>query len=79
VVVDEIFEVVKVGPVAKLGPPVGAAYQLIVPAEAVAPKLTVPGPHRDPVVVFVIVGTVLTVATTAVLVPVVQPFDVAST
>ena len=37
-------------------PPVDAAYQLSVPAEAVAPKVTVPGPHRLPGVVPVIVG-----------------------
>jgi hypothetical protein len=78
-VVDEILGVVKIVPVPKPGPPVGVVYQLIVPAEAVAPKLTVPGPHLDPVVVLVIVGMGLTVATTAVLVPVVQPLEVAST
>jgi hypothetical protein len=78
-VVDEIPGVVKVVPVPKLTPPFGAEYQLIVPAEAVAPKLTVPGPHLDAGVVFVIVGIVLTVATTAVLDAVVQPFEVAST
>ena len=65
--------VVKVVPVPKLAPPVEAAYQLIVPAEAVAPKPTVPVPHRDAGVIPLIVGMALTVAVTAVLVPVVQP------
>ena len=35
-------------------PPVGASYQLIVPSEAVAPKVTVPGPQTDPVVVLMV-------------------------
>ena len=60
-------------------PPVEAEYQLIVPALAVAPSITVPVPHLDPGVVPVIVGIVLTVAITAVLVAVVQPLFVAST
>ena len=60
-------------------PPVEAAYQFIVPAEAVAPRVTVPASHLDPGVVPVIVGVVLTVAVTAVLAPVVQPLAVAST
>ena len=76
---DEILGVVKVVPVPKLAPPVAAAYQLIVPAEAVAPRTTVPVPHLDPGAVLIIVGIVLTVASTAVLDPVVQVFDVAST
>ena len=73
--------VVKVVPVPKLGPPVKAAYQLIVPAGAVAPKPTVPVPHLDVGVVPLIIGMVFTVAVTAVLVPVVQPvaITVAST
>ena len=66
-------------PVPRLVPPVAAAYQLIVPAEAVAPRFTVPVPQTDPGVVPVIVGTAFTVAITAVLVAVVQPPFVAST
>ena len=58
---DEILCVVKVVPVPKLVPPVAAAYQLIVPAEAVAPRATVPVPHLDPGVDPVIAGMVLTV------------------
>ena len=59
-------------------PPVEAAYQLMVPVDAVAPKVTVPVPQREAGVVPVIVGISLTVAVTAVLVAVVQP-EVAST
>ena len=66
-------------PVPRLVPPVAVAYQLIVPAEAVAPRVTVPVPHTLPGVVPVIVGTGLIVATTAVLVAVVHPALVAST
>jgi hypothetical protein len=36
-------------PVPKLVPPVAAAYQLMVPALAVAPKVTVPVPQRQTV------------------------------
>ena len=32
-------------------PPVEAAYQLMVPADAVAPRVTVPVPHTEPGVV----------------------------
>ena len=71
--------VVKLVPVPKLEPPVAAAYQLIVPADAVAPSVTVPVPQTLPGVVPVIVGAVFTVARTAILVAVVQPPDVAST
>ena len=60
-------------------PPVAAAYQLIVPALAVAPNVTVPVPHLESGVVPVMVGTVFTVAVTAVLVSVVHPLSVAST
>ena len=49
------------------------------PAEAEAPRVTVPVPHLEPGVVPVIVGIVFTVAVTAVLEAVVQPFAVAST
>ena len=77
-VVVEIIGVVKDVPVPSEDPPVGAAYQLIVPAEAVAPRVTVPVPQTDPGVVLVIVGTVLTVAVTDVLEAVVHPLTVAS-
>ena len=66
-------------PVPRLVPPVAAAYQFIVPAEAVAPRVTVPVPQLLPGVVPVIAGSVFTVATTAVLAAVVQPPLVAST
>lgn len=77
-VVDEIFGVVKLLPVPRLVPPVEAAYQLIVPAEAVAPSKIVPEPQTLPSVVPVIVGIVFTVAVTGVLEVVVQPLSVAS-
>ncbi len=60
-------------------PPVAAAYQLIVPALAAAPNVTVPLPHTELGVVPDIVGIAFTVATTAVLLAVVQPVAVAST
>ena len=66
-------------PVPREEPPDEAAYQFIVPAEAVAPNVTVPDPHTEPGVVPVMVGIVFTVAVTAVLEAVVQPFAVAST
>ena len=77
--VDDIDGVTKLVPVPKLAPPEDAAYQLIVPADDVAPKVTVPVPQVLPGVVPVIVGNGVTVATTAVLVVVVQPEKVAST
>lgn len=70
---------VKLVPVPNELPPVDAAYQLIVPVDAVAPNVTVPVPQRDPEVDPVIDGVVFTVATTAVLDAVVQPLFVAST
>ena len=69
---------VKLVPEAKLEPPVGEAYQLIVPADATAVKVTVPGKQRLAGVA-VTVGIGFTVAVTVVLVAVVQPFAVAST
>jgi hypothetical protein len=54
-------------------------YQFIVPADAVAPRATVPEPHTEPGVVPIMLGTVFTVATTEVLEAVVQPLFVAST
>jgi hypothetical protein len=53
--------VVNEEPVPREVPPVGAAYQLIVPAEAVAPSVTVPVPQREAGEVAVIEGVVLTV------------------
>ena len=66
-------------PVAKLVPPVAAAYQLMVPALAAAPNTTVPVPQRLLSVTPDILGMAFTVAVTAVLVAVVHPFAVAST
>ena len=66
-------------PVPKLAPPVGLAYQLTIPADAVAPSITVPVPQRLFGVVDVMVGISFIVAITAVLVPVVHPLAVAST
>ena len=74
----DIVGVIKLIPVPKLEPPVAAAYQLIVPADPVAPNVTVPVPQTLPGVDPVIVGIVFTVASTAVLDPVVQPLAVAS-
>ena len=71
--------VVKEVPVPSDTPPLDAAYQLIVPADAVVAKATVPVPQRDPSVVPVIVGTVYIYALTNVLDAVVQPLSVAST
>jgi hypothetical protein len=64
VVVTDIEGVVKLPPVPKALPPVAAAYQDIVPAEAVAPKITVPVPDLEPGVVPVMVGTAETVIVT---------------
>ncbi len=66
--VEEIEGVVNDVPVPKLDPPEEAAYQLrvAVPLEAVAPKLKVPAPQREAGVEEAMVGTALTVATTAV-------------
>ena len=77
--VVEIEGVVNVVPVPREDPPINAAYQLIVPAEAVAPRETVPVLQRLAGVVAVMVGIVLTVATTAVLDVVVHPLAVAPT
>ena len=66
-------------PVPNEVPPLDTEYQLIVPALALAPKVTVPVPHLDPGVVDEIVGIVLIVAVTAVLLAVVHPPEVAAT
>ena len=52
---------------------------MIVPALALAPKVTVPVPQFEPGVVDDIVGIVLIVALTDVLLAVVHPIEVAST
>ena len=71
--------VVNVFPIPNEIPPVEVAYQLRVPALAVAPNTTVPVPHLLFGVVEIIVGIVFTVAKIAVLVEEVHPFSVAST
>ena len=78
-VVADILGVVNDAPVETLVPPVAPAYQLMVPALAVAPNTTVPVPQRLAGVLAVMVGIAFTVATTAVLAAVVQPLAVAST
>jgi hypothetical protein len=65
-VVVEIEGVVKEVPVPREAPPVEAAYQLSVPAEALAPSVTVPVPQRLAGVFPVMVGIGLMVAATAV-------------
>ena len=76
--VVEIEGVVNVVPVPSEAPPVAAANQLIVPAEAVASNETVPVAHRLSGEVLVIVGIALTVAITAERDVVVHPLFVAS-
>ena len=68
--------VVKEVPDPREVPPVGAAYQEIVPAEAVAPIVTVPVPQIAAGVVPVMVGGVLMVASTAERAEVQVPFEV---
>jgi hypothetical protein len=63
-VVELILGVVKLVPVPRELPPVEAEYQLIVPALAVAPRVTVPVPHLVAGVVPVIEGTGVTVTAT---------------
>ena len=70
--------VVNVVPVPSEAPPVNAANQLIVPADAVASSETVPVAHRLSGPVLVIVGMAFIVAITGVLELVVHPFAVAS-
>jgi hypothetical protein len=62
-----------------LTPPDEVVYQLIVPADGTALNIVEPETHIFPGVVDVIVGIALTVARTAVLLPVVQLLSVAST
>ena len=63
-------------PVPKDIPPVNAAYQLIVPADTVAPNVTGPAPQVEPGVVLAIVEVVLTVAVTSNLAELSQPLIV---
>ncbi|CAH0997524.1 hypothetical protein EMA8858_03658 [Emticicia aquatica] len=58
----EILGVVYVDPVPKLVPPVSAAYQVYVPEQPLALKLTVPVPQRLPPVVVGADGIAVTVA-----------------
>lgn len=66
-------------PVAMLLPADDTVYQLIVPDEDVAFKVTTPLPQILLLVTLVMVGLALTDATTPVLEAVVHPFTVAST
>ena len=75
----DILGVVNDVPVPNDVPPVKAPYQFNVPALAVAPNVTVPVAHLAAGVVPLTVGRALTVATTALLLAVVQPLAVAST
>ena len=63
--------VVKLVPVANAMSPVDVANQEIVPADAVAPKVTVPDPTLVPGVVPVIVGKALTVTIAVLFTPMV--------
>ena len=58
---DEISGVVNEVPVPNEEPPVAAAYQLMVPADAVAFNVTAPVPQTESGVVPVIAGIGLTV------------------
>ena len=78
-VVVEMLGVTKEVPVPSELPPVVPEYQLIVPADEVAPNVTAPGPQRAAGVVPVMEGTSFTVAVMAVLVAVVHVPAVAST
>lgn len=59
------FGVTNVGPVAIALPPVATSNQLMVPALAVALRVTVPAPHRPEGVVPVMIGVGLAAALTA--------------
>lgn len=72
----EILGLVKLVPVPNTIPPVAAAYQLIVPALVVAPKVTVPMPHRVAGVVPVSVGNAFTVAVSVGTTLVAAPLEV---
>ena len=75
----EISGVVKLLPVPKEAPPVESAYQFNIPSLVDAPNTTIPVSQREPPVVMVTVGVVLTVASTNVLKGLVQLLLVAST
>ena len=77
--VAERLGMVRLVPVPNNKPPVASLYHVNVPAEAVADKTAVPVPQIVAGVVAVMVGIGFTIATTAVLVAVVQPLLVAST
>ena len=77
--VTAITGVVNDVPVPRDTPPAGDAYQSIIPADGVAPRVTVPAPQIESGDVDMTVTIALTVATTAVLVNVVHPLSVAST
>ena len=78
-VVKEITGVVNVNPVPRDKPPVGFAYQFIVPPLAVAPRVRIPAPQIASGVVPDIEGIVFIVAMIAVLAAVVHNPFVAST
>jgi hypothetical protein len=77
VVEDRLLEYVP--PDAKGSPPVSCEYQLIVPADEVAVKVTFSVLQKLFVDALVIIGLALTVAITGVLEAVVHPLNVAST
>ena len=70
-VVVLILEVVKDVPVPKDAPPDAAAYQFMVPALAVAPKVTVPVPQRLAGAVAVMVGAFTVIAVVVAVQPLV--------
>ncbi len=74
----EIEGVVNEVPVASEAPPVEAANQSNVPADAVAPSVTVPVPQMAAGVVEVMEGMVLIVAVTAVLAELQAPSTVST-
>ena len=65
-------------PVAKAVPPLEAANQEMVPAEAVAPRVTLPVPQMAAGVVEVMLGMALMLASTAERAEVQVPFDVST-
>ena len=71
--------IVRLAPVPNKEPPIASLYHANVPNEAVADKIAVPVPQIVVGVVEVMVGISFMVATTAVLVEVVQLLLVAST
>ena len=68
-----ITGVVKLIPVPSINPPVAAEYQLMIPSDEVAPRVTVPLPQTNPGVVLVIAGIGLTVTIIIVLAVLEQP------